>query len=238
MSAHFSGRSSPEAARAGVVVVAGGSGLRMGTGVAKQFLHVGGRPVLEHAIRAFVEHPAIGSVVVVLPAADAQDPPAWLPALGVAVVAGGAERSDSVWNGLHALPDAADPVLVHDGARPFVSAALIDRVLAVAGEQAVIAALPVTDTIKQVDEGGWIEATPDRSRLWQAQTPQGFPRALLMAAHRHARHQGGGATDDATLVERFGARVRVVEGAADNIKITRPIDLVVAEALASQRGRG
>lgn len=204
----------------------------MGGGVRKQYLEVGGEPILLRAVRAFVRHPGIGAVVVVLPPDDAASPPAWLAELGVVVVAGGEERGDSVWNGLAATPEEAGAVLVHDGARPFVTAEVIDRVLEGARGGAVLAALPVTDTLKEVAPGGLVTGTPDRARFWQAQTPQGFPRAVILEAHRRARAEGVRATDDAALCERYGIPVRVVEGAAENLKVTRPADLRVAEALA------
>jgi 2-C-methyl-D-erythritol 4-phosphate cytidylyltransferase len=204
----------------------------MGGGVRKQYMEVGGEPILLRAVRAFVAHPGIGSVVVVLPPEDAASPPAWLTELGVTIVAGGEERGDSVWNGLLATPEDAAVVLVHDGARPFVTADVIGRVLEAARSGATLAALPVTDTLKEVAADGTVVATPDRARFWQAQTPQGFPRAVILEAHSRARAEGVRATDDAALCERYGIPVRVVEGAADNLKVTRPADLAVAEALA------
>lgn len=219
---------------AGVVIAAAGAGRRMGGGARKQYLRVGGEPVLSRAVRPFLDHPAVAAVVVVLPPEDAADPPGWLASLRVRVVAGGAERGDSVWNGLLALPPSADPILVHDGARPFVSRGVIDRVVETARRSGAVAGLPVTDTIKQVDGAGRVRGTPDRSGLWQAQTPQGFPRALLVRAYEQARADGIPATDDAALFERI-APVQMVLGAADNIKITRPEDLLLAEALAARR---
>jgi 2-C-methyl-D-erythritol 4-phosphate cytidylyltransferase len=201
-------------------------------GVRKQYLEVLGEPVLRRAVRAFVEHPRVEAVVVVLPAEDVASPPEWLRDLPVRLVAGGAERGDSVWNGLQAVPDSIEVVLVHDGARPFVSAAVIDRVIEAGREGGAIAAVRVTDTIKEADEDGVVRATPDRARLWQAQTPQGFPLRTLREAYGAARAEGWSATDDAALCERIGVAVRVVEGAAENLKITRPADLLVAEALA------
>jgi 2-C-methyl-D-erythritol 4-phosphate cytidylyltransferase len=206
----------------------------MGGDVRKQYLEILGEPVLLRAVRSFLDHPAIAAVVVVLPPEDAAHPPPWLAELPTRVVAGGAERGDSVWNGLAALPADADPILVHDGARPFVSAGVIARVVAGAAAGGALAAVPVTDTIKQVDEDGRVTDTPDRTRLWQAQTPQGFPRATLFRAYREAREAGLQATDDAALCERLGP-VRVVMGAPENIKITRPADLLLAEALARRR---
>jgi 2-C-methyl-D-erythritol 4-phosphate cytidylyltransferase len=216
--------------RAAAVVVAGGSGTRLGGPVRKQYLEIGGEPVLLRAVRPFLAHPRIASVVVVLPPDDVPHPPAWLADLPVRIVAGGAERGDSVFNGLTAVAEDVDRVLVHDGARPFVSADVIDRVLDAEG--GAIAAVPVTDTIQQVDADGVITSTPDRATLWQAQTPQGFPRAALLDAYRRARADGILATDDAAVFARYAGPVRVVAGSPRNLKVTRPEDLPVAEALA------
>jgi 2-C-methyl-D-erythritol 4-phosphate cytidylyltransferase len=216
--------------RAAAVVVAGGSGTRLGGPVRKQYLEIGGHPVLLRALRPFLHHPRIASVVVVLPPDDVADPPAWLADLPITVVAGGAERGDSVFNGLEAVSADVDRVLVHDGARPFVSAGVIDRVLDAEG--GAIAAVPVTDTIQRVDADGVIVDTPERSALWQAQTPQGFPRAALLDAYRRARADCVAATDDAAVFARYAGPVRVVMGAHRNLKVTRPEDLPVAEALA------
>jgi 2-C-methyl-D-erythritol 4-phosphate cytidylyltransferase len=232
----LSAKPSPEP-RAAAIVVAGGSGRRIGGAVRKQYLEVGGRPVLLRAVLPFLHHPRISHVVVVLPPGDAANPPAWLASLGVRIVAGGAERGDSVWNGLRETREDDDVVLVHDGARPFVDRDVIDRVL---DAVPAIAAVPVTDTIKQVDDAGTIVATPDRARLWQAQTPQGFPRDALVRAYARAREEGVGATDDAAVYERYAGPVRVVRGSYRNLKVTRPEDLPVAEALAlaADGGRG
>lgn len=236
----MSNASSADAPRAAAVVVAGGSGRRMGGGVRKQYLEVGGAPVLLRAVTPFVHHPGIGTVVVVLPPEDVAVPPDWLAGLPVVLVAGGAERGDSVWNGLAATPSDAPAVLVHDGARPFVSAAIIDRVLDACGQSGAIAAVQMTDTVKEVGADRVIRGTPDRASLWRAQTPQGFPRAGLVHAYERARAEGVAATDDAALYERYVGPVRVVAGSERNLKVTRPTDLVVAEALAlaSDAGAG
>jgi 2-C-methyl-D-erythritol 4-phosphate cytidylyltransferase len=231
MSAPSSTASSADCAAA-AVVVAGGSGRRMGGAVRKQYLELLGEPILLRAVRPFLAHPEIGTVVVVLPPEDAALPPPWLAALGVRIVAGGEERGDSVWNGLLATPENAPVVLVHDGARPLVSAEVIGRVLEAARAGPVVAALPVSDTLKEVGEDGIIRATPDRARLWAAQTPQGFPRRVLLDVYGRAREEGFRATDDAAVCERYGVAVRVVEGAPENLKVTRPADLPLAEALA------
>ncbi|MBK7348619.1 MAG: 2-C-methyl-D-erythritol 4-phosphate cytidylyltransferase [Gemmatimonadetes bacterium] len=221
----------------GVVIVAAGQGTRLGAGVPKQYLPLGGVPMLLRALRPFTSHPEVAHTVVVLPAADAAHPPAWLAeVLGdtLSVTAGGAERSDSVACGLAALPAACAVVLVHDAARPFVDQAIISAVAAVArtGEGAV-PAIPVGDTLKQVaaGEGGRILRTVPRDGLFRAQTPQGFPRRVLQEAHARAPREGGGATDDALLVEQAGVPVRVVPGSARNFKITTEDDLRIAERL-------
>ena len=204
----------------------------------KPFLELCGEPVLLHALRPFLAHPAVVAVRVALSPDDAADPPAWLSALDprVAVVAGGATRAESVRAALDALGDV-DVVLVHDAARPMVTTAIIDRCVAVAaaGEGAV-AGWPASDTLKEVDAERQVRATPDRSRLWHAQTPQAFPAALLRRAY--AAWDGREATDDAALVERVGGHVRMVEGAPTNLKVTRPEDVAVAEALLAMGAPG
>lgn len=230
----MSASSSAEGGRAAAVIVAGGAGTRFGGPVRKQYLAIGGEPVLLRAIRPFLHHPRIASVAVVLPPDDVAGPPGWLAELPVRIVAGGAERGDSVRNGLLATPDDAAAVLIHDGARPFVSADIIDRVLDACADGGAIAAVPVTDTIQQVDAAGVIIHTPDRSTLWQAQTPQGFPRAGIVAAYRRAAEEHVAATDDAGLYARFIGPVRVVMGAYENLKVTRPDDLPVAELIAAR----
>ena len=221
----------------GVVVPAAGSGQRMG-GLAKPFLELCGEPVLMRALRPFLDHPGVREVVVSLPTAHAESPPAWLIESDrrVRVVAGGETRRDSVWAGLQALSDALDLAVVHDGARPLVSRHVIGRCIELAGSGVgAVAGVPVVDTMKEVDDGGHVATTPDRSRLWHAQTPQAFPLGVIVDAYRRAFMEGLPATDDATLVERLGGRVVMVESSADNLKITRPEDLEMAELTLSRR---
>lgn len=218
--------------RAAAVVLAGGAGVRMGDGrPRKQYLELDGEPILLRAIRPMLAHPEIEWVVVALPAEDVGRPPFPMPA-GVLVVAGGAERGDSVRRALDAVPSEAEVVVIHDGARPLVSAAVVERTLrAVVPGTGAVAAIPVTDTVKRASPDGVIRHTVDRRDLWRAQTPQAFPRELIVAAYRRAREEGVAATDDAALVERYGGRVVVVEGAASNIKVTLPDDLTLAALL-------
>ncbi len=221
--------------------MAAGRSVRVGGGVPKQYLPVGGVPLLLRAVRPFTAHPEVLQVVVVLPPADAASPPAFLAdhaGEGLAVVAGGAERSDSVAAGLAALRPGCTVALVHDGARPFPDRAVIDAVIrtARAGEGAV-AAVPLADTLKEAaaDEPTRVARTVPRERLWRAQTPQGFPLDLLRRAYAAAREAGLAATDDAALVERCGGTVRLVPDSARNLKVTTADDLALAELLAASR---
>lgn len=205
-------------------------------GVTKPLLELSGRPLLERSMQPFLERADVHWVVVALPADLAAAPPHWLMTdHRVDVVTGGAERGDSVRNALAAVPAEADIIIVHDAARPLVSAAVIERVVAAAAAgRSVIAALPVIDTIKEVDEGGRITGTPDRRALWAAQTPQAFPAHVLREAHARAAAEGVSATDDAALVARYGGKVVVIEGEPENLKVTTPTDIAIAEALLAR----
>jgi 2-C-methyl-D-erythritol 4-phosphate cytidylyltransferase len=217
--------------RVGVAIPAAGEGRRMG-GRRKPWLELLGEPVLLHTLRPFLAHPSVVSIRVALSPEDAAAAPAWLTDLDprVGIVAGGATRAASVKCALDALPPDVDVVLVHDAARPLVGLDVLDRCIdAAARGEAVVAGWPASDTLKQVDDDRHVVATPDRTRLWHAQTPQAFPIQMLRDAY--GRWDGRDATDDATLVERAGGRVRMVEGSATNLKVTRPEDVAVAEAL-------
>jgi 2-C-methyl-D-erythritol 4-phosphate cytidylyltransferase len=218
------------AMRVAAILVAAGAGQRLGAAVPKAFCTVRGRTLLSYAHTRFAGHPMIGSVIVVAPADRLEDAKALT---GADVVAGGATRQASVAAGLAALAPDVDAVLVHDVARAFVPAEVIDRVVAALrdGADAVIPTRPVTDTIKRVDADGRVIETVDRSTLVAVQTPQGFRRDVLFAAHT-----AGAATkvtDDAGLVEAFGGTVVAVDGADEAFKITRPWDLRLAEAVAA-----
>lgn len=207
-------------------------------GTVKPFLELCGEPILMRAVRPFLEHPGVREVVVSLPAAHAESPPAWLIEADerIRVVTGGDTRGESVWAALQALSGGLDVAVVHDGARPLVSREVVDRCIEVAGGgEGAVAGAPAVDTMKEVDDNGYVAATPDRSRLWHAQTPQAFPFDVLMDAYRRAFADGLPATDDAALVERVGGSVVMVESSRDNAKITRPEDLQVAELVLSRR---
>jgi 2-C-methyl-D-erythritol 4-phosphate cytidylyltransferase len=223
--------------RVGVAVPAAGAGRRMG-GVRKAFLELGGEPVLVHALRPFLERDEVVAVAVALSPRDAAEPPAWLTGLDprVNVVAGGRTRTESVRNAVRALPPAVTLVAVHDGARPLVSGEVVARCFEVAaGGEGAVAGCPAVDTLKRTGEDGVVEATVDRRRFWHAHTPQVFPAGLVFHAYGEA---GTDATDDAALVERSGAPVRMVDGGRWNLKVTRPEDLPVAEALLRLRRDG
>lgn len=219
----------------GVVIVAGGTGTRVGGDELKQFRWVAGKPMLLHSVQTFMACSYVGMVVCVLPQRYAGDPPPWLFQCDVdrlLVSVGGRTRSESVANGLDDLPDEADVVLVHDAARPLVDAGTIDRVVAVARTgTGAVAALRVVDTLKQVDDDGMIVRSVSRDGLWRAQTPQGFPRRMLVDAHRRARVERIAATDDASLCERLGLPVAVVQGSERAFKVTDESDFARADAL-------
>jgi 2-C-methyl-D-erythritol 4-phosphate cytidylyltransferase len=225
----------------GAIVVAAGSGVRLGAGIPKALVLLNGRPLVEWAAVAFAQHPDVGPVVVVAPPELVAEVTALMPSGAVteiSVVAGGASRQESVRIGLLALASEVDAVLVHDAARPLVPGDLISTVIrALAdGARAVVPALPVADTIKRVDEDGKVLATLDRSELRSVQTPQGFERSVLLAAHNEAAELGApGTTDDAGLLEAMGLEVRTVPGSERAFKITTVADLQLAVALA---GRG
>jgi 2-C-methyl-D-erythritol 4-phosphate cytidylyltransferase / 2-C-methyl-D-erythritol 2,4-cyclodiphosphate synthase len=217
------------------LIVAAGRGTRFGGAVPKQYLPLGGTTVLRHAVTAFASHPRIAGVKVVIRGEDRaifEQAIAGLPLLPP--VPGGAERQDSVRLGLEALAaHAPDRVLIHDGARPFPEAGLIDRIIdALDGAPAAIPALPLGDTIKRV-ENGVSRETIDRSRLWRAQTPQGFHFAPILAAHRMT--VGQVLTDDAAVAEAAGIAPVVLTGSEENLKVTTPTDLAAAERLLASR---
>lgn len=223
--------------RAAVVIPAAGGGVRLG-GLAKAFLPLCGEPMLLHTLRPFLADPRIVQAVVALAPSAAAAPPDWLTSLDarISLVAGGETRGDSVYAALAHIGTDVDVVLVHDAARPLVTTAVVARAIdAAAAGRSVIAAVPVTDTIQEVDGDGRIRATPDRQRLWQAQTPQAFPRHVVISAYARAAADGFRATDDAAIVSWAGEAVHVIEGAPENIKVTSPPDVVVAEALLAVR---
>ncbi len=220
---------------AAAIIPAAGSGRRMGLDHPKQFHLLAGVPVLVHTVQAFVDSPCISRIVVVVPVDHLDSTRELLQEHDfdmdhVLVTAGGKRRQDSVYNGLNVLVDTVDIVLVHDGARPLVTPALIERCCRAAEESgAAIAAVPVKDTLKKSGQDQCIAHTVDREDLWQAQTPQAARLSLLLRAYGEAG--GRDVTDEASLLEGAGIPVQLVEGSETNIKITRPDDLVIAEKI-------
>jgi 2-C-methyl-D-erythritol 4-phosphate cytidylyltransferase len=220
------------------LIVAAGSGERLGAGRPKALVELAGRPMLDWSLQALAASPEIEQVVVALPVG------AGLPEVfgeGVIGVEGGATRSESVRCALEVAQEG-EPVLVHDAARPLLTPAIVRHVLAAlaadADADAAIAAAPVTDTIKRVADHGGVLETLDRSSLWAVQTPQVFRREALERALAQPAGVLGEATDDAWLIERAGGRVVVAPVGAENLKVTTPLDLEIAGELLSRRARG
>ena len=217
----------------------------MHAGKNKVFLEIAGEPILVRTLRQFSRVEDVGELIVVAGAGEEADVRAMLERADKRdtlkpwhLVTGGKERQDSVWNGLQASSPEADVVLVHDAARPLIRPDIIMRVIERARCMGgAIAAVPSKDTVKIVDEDHHVTATPDRRTLWCVQTPQGFRRELLIKANQKAIADHFLGTDDASLVERYGAPVEVVEGGYENIKVTTPGDLIIAEAFLQARER-
>ncbi|MDO4267246.1 MAG: 2-C-methyl-D-erythritol 4-phosphate cytidylyltransferase [Eubacteriales bacterium] len=230
----------------GAVILAGGRGSRMHSDVQKQYMLLGGRPLICYALEAFEKSRAEELVLVAGAGEEDFVRREILAPMGLkkvkAVVAGGKERYHSVYEGLKALADCSI-VLIHDGARPLVTEAVIEGAIAGAEEfGACAAAMPVKDTIKEADADGFVAGTPDRSRLWQIQTPQGFSYELIRGAYDRLMQEAQlqrGITDDAMVAERCaGVRVKLTEGSYMNLKVTTPEDLPVAETLLRAREKG
>ncbi|MCY0960719.1 2-C-methyl-D-erythritol 4-phosphate cytidylyltransferase [Streptomyces sp. H27-H5] len=234
--------------RTAAVIPAAGRGLRLGPGAPKALRTLGGIPMLIHAVRAMARSRAVSLVVVVAPPDGAPgvrrmlDEHALPERTEILVVPGGETRQESVRAGLAALPADVTAVLIHDAARPLVPVDTVDSVVEAVrqGAPAVVPALPLADTVKEVEPGKPGEpepvvATPERARLRAVQTPQGFDLATLVRAHERVAVRGEGATDDAGMVEQLGVTVVVVPGHEEAFKVTRPLDLVLAEAVLARR---
>lgn len=225
------------------IVPAAGRGLRMGGSVPKQFLSLGGEPLIVHSLRILQAADTVDGIILAVPEADLDYCTNDLVrqhgfSKVTRVVAGGIERQDSVRHALEQVAEGTEIVLVHDAVRPFLTAQMVSDVIAMAEKYgAAIIALPMRDTVKEVGSDHVIQRTVDRRPLWLAQTPQAFRRQWLQEAHRKAHAEGFHATDDAYLVEWLGRSVMVVEGSGENIKVTRPEDLVIGEAILASRSK-
>jgi 2-C-methyl-D-erythritol 4-phosphate cytidylyltransferase len=219
----------------GVVIPAAGKGLRMGMKSPKQFLTIKGFSLLERSIAVFDSLQVIGEIVLVVPRGYQRSVLHMMRRRNFRkvsrVVIGGKERQDSVWNGLKGFKHPPETVLVHDAVRPMVTPRIVREVIREAGiHGAAVVGVPVKDTIKIEKRRGFFAGTLDRSRLWSVQTPQGFSYKVLMNAHKAARKSGFYGTDESSLVERRGVKVRIVEGEDRNIKVTTKDDLEMVKA--------
>ena len=218
------------------IVLAGGQGHRMQTAIPKQYLLLEGKPILYYSLMAF-EKSRVDEIVLVTGEGEEEHCREEIVnrygiSKAAVIIKGGQERYHSVYAGLKACRDC-ETVLIHDGARPFLTEEMIERSIEGARKyQACILGMPVKDTIKISDGNGYVEATPERDRVWMVQTPQSFSYSLVYSAYQRLMEEGGQVTDDAMAVERFsGVHVRLLEGSYKNIKITTPEDLLAAEQL-------
>lgn len=223
-----------------LLIPAAGMGRRMGSDRNKLLLTLMGKPLLAWTLLAAEAASEITWIGIMGQPADEPDFQNILAQLSLSkpvhLIQGGETRQESVYNGLQALPAEAERVLIHDGARCLATPQLLDRCAVVLQDcPGLIAAVPVKDTIKVVDEMGLIQDTPERKQLWAAQTPQGFEVKLLKQSHDKGRILGWEVTDDAALFERCGLPVRIVEGEETNLKVTTPVDLAIAEFILRQR---
>jgi 2-C-methyl-D-erythritol 4-phosphate cytidylyltransferase len=219
------------------IIVAAGSGSRLGTSLPKAFVPLAGHPILFYSLRTLTQLEFLGEIILAVPSGMEKLARALVNESGlgvpVKITAGGNERQDSVRLALALTSAEARQVVIHDAARPFATVAHFRRCLQQAEiSGAAIAAIPVADTLKRVERNGLIAGTLPRAGLWQAQTPQAFEREVVIAAHAEAYRLKITATDDADLVERLGHPVAIVDGSPTNLKITNPDDLMIAEALA------
>ena len=219
-----------------VVIVSAGRGNRMKCDINKQFLKIGGKEVIAHTVERFYNNKNIGEIIIVV----REDEKEFFQEniinkygyKNLKIAFGGKERQDSVYNGLQEVDKNCSIVLIHDGARPFVTNEIIEQSIECAQKyNCAIVGIPVKDTIKIVNENNDVCNTPNRNTLWSIQTPQVFEYSLIMKAHEKAKDDKYYGTDDSMLMEYLGYNVKVVEGSYDNIKITTPEDLKVAEEI-------
>ncbi|GAW91138.1 2-C-methyl-D-erythritol 4-phosphate cytidylyltransferase [Calderihabitans maritimus] len=223
------------------IIVAAGKGTRMQAEVPKQYLLLKDKPILARTLQVFDSSPLVNNIILVVSPGDEDycrrkiiEPYNFQKVSKV--IPGGLERQESVYNGLHALPNDCTYVVVHDGVRPFLTLSLLEQVIKAARELgAAVAAVPVKDTIKIAGPDGYVESTPERKRIWAVQTPQVFRRDLIVSAYKKAFTKGIVATDDSTLVEEAGFKVKLILGDYQNIKITTWEDFWLAETILERR---
>jgi len=223
--------------KVGAIIPAAGRGKRIGASVPKQFLEIQGKPLLHHTLTVFASCKLIDYVVLVMPRTDVDETgDDWLNKYEIVreVVVGGEQRQDSVYNGFNSLEEETGIVVVHDGVRPFTTPQMITATVEAAQQHgAAITAIPVSDTVKQAADG-FVKQTVSRDGLWRVQTPQAFQYGLLKQAFKKAKKDSYYGTDEGSLVEYLGERVKIVPGSELNIKITRKEDLILGESLLSR----
>ncbi|MBK5252284.1 MAG: 2-C-methyl-D-erythritol 4-phosphate cytidylyltransferase [Peptostreptococcaceae bacterium] len=223
------------------VIAAAGSGSRMGNGVKKQYIELAGKPVLSYSLEVFLKMDEIDSVVLVIPEGDRVTVDNYvlkdLDIKGkIILVNGGSSRQESVEKGIIAAPEDTEILVVHDGARPFVTEEIIAECIHKAKLYgACVAAVPIKDTVKQSLDGQFVDSTPRRDSLFSVQTPQAFNYELIRMAHEKAHAEGFEGTDDAMLVEACGGKVAISAGAYGNIKLTSPEDVALGEILVKNK---
>lgn len=216
-----------------VIIPAAGQGTRMGSSTPKQYLSLNSQPILHHTLMAFENSGLVDSVTLVVPKNDLESArKKWDYKIVKNIVQGGKERQDSVYNGFKALDPDTDIVIVHDGVRPFVTPDMIERSIEAAKQfGAAIVAIPVSDTIKQVDSKYFVTRTVDRNGLWRVQTPQTFQYVILGEAFKKAANDSYYGTDEGSLLEHAGKKLKIIMGSELNIKITRQEDLILGEGI-------
>lgn len=222
------------------IIPAAGSGKRMGGGSPKQYLQLGGRPVIIRTLALFQQSPLIDEIILVSPWKEVDFTRQLVDEAGLTkvsrIVEGGIERQDSIRNGLNCLDQSTEIVVIHDGVRPLIRDVDLEATIVAAREfGAALLAVPVKDTVKEVNKDGLVARTVPRRNLWLAQTPQVFSYELIKEAYRLAEKMGIAGTDDSFLVEHMGREVRIVAGSYENIKITTREDLIFAENLLKER---
>jgi len=232
-----------EILKTSAIIVAAGKGRRMGKDYNKQYIILGDKPIVAHTLEVFEQNSLIDEIILVV----GKDEIALVKQdviekynfkKVVSIIEGGDQRQDSVYNGLRAVNNECDIVLVHDGARPFVTDNIIEEGINVVNEAgACIAAVPVKDTIKVVNANMDVVNTPARETLWAIQTPQVFKYKLIMNAYEKLQNSDIKVTDDAMLIEALGHTVKIINGSYENIKITTPEDLIVGEGILKEKGR-
>lgn len=225
---------SKDSGAVGAIIVGAGTGNRMGLGYNKIIADISGMPVIEWTIKNFIETGLIDNLVLVINPIDLKEIDVIVKPyenmIDLKIVFGGTKRQDSVYNGIKALSKNVDIVLIHDAARPFINKTIVERSIIYAQKYgAACAGIQANDTIKIVDENNTIVSTPERSKLWHAQTPQSFKKDIIVTAYKNASIKGIDATDDAALAEEAGFEVRMFEGSFKNIKLTSKIDLELAK---------